>query len=60
MNLLANGLSGGDEIVVIALCIAILVVMTVNFLLLIFLHKRNKKIEKGRLVCDPEEANRED
>lgn len=60
MNLLSGGLSGGDEILVIALCVSIFVVMAVNFLLLVFLHKRNKKFKKDDEVCAPEEQPRED
>lgn len=48
MLLLANGMSRGNSITVIALCIAIFVIMAVNFLLLVYLNKKNKKAFKER------------
>ena len=37
MNLLANGLSRGDELTVVALCMIIVAVMAINFFCVILL-----------------------
>lgn len=59
MNLLANGLSRGDELTVVALCMIIVAVMAINFLLLVFLHKKNRKIAKEDEVLAPDDTDTE-
>lgn len=59
MNLLANGLSRGDELTVVVLCMIIVAVMAINFLLLVFLHKKNRKIAKEDEVLAPDDTDTE-
>ena len=47
-NLLAQGLSKAGEITIIVLCILVTIFVLANIILVISLHRQNKKLEESR------------
>ena len=48
MYLLAGGISRGGAIIILVLCISAIVLLLVNAIIVIMLHKMNKKLAKRK------------
>ena len=48
MSILASGLDSAQQITVVVLCVALIVFLLVNALLVLSLHKQNKKLVKRK------------
>ena len=55
MFLIADSAVSGNVITVIILCIAIVVFLLVNVILVVSLHKSNKRLVNKKELCEPEE-----
>ena len=55
MSLLAKSANMGNVITVVILCIAIVVFLLVNVILVFSLHKSNKRLVKRKELREPEE-----
>ncbi len=56
MNLLAGGISPENELTVIILCVSAVVLVLFDVVLLVSLHRRNRKLAKKRAEAEGGEA----
>lgn len=56
MNLLAGGISSENELTVIILCVSAVVLVLFDVVLLVSLHRRNRKLAKKRAEAECGEA----
>ena len=58
MSLLAGGITHGQAVVLVLLCILLIVFIVVDIYLVLFLHRRNKKLaKKSHLNSDSENVD---